>query len=145
MPASPRETVDRFLRAATSANPGDMADCYAEHVVVEMPFAPAGLIPARAETTREEMRARFQAGRAVRTYERLEDVRIHETADPEVIVIEYTLHGRMVEADRPFALTFVMVMTIRDGLIAHTRDYTDPIEGAKALGMLPALLSSLGA
>jgi uncharacterized protein len=91
------------------------------------------------------MRARFQAGRTVRVYERLEDVRIHETADPEVIVVEYTLHGRMLEADRPFALTFVMVMTIRDGLIVHTRDYSDPIEGAKALGMLPALLSSLGA
>jgi uncharacterized protein len=143
MPA--RETVDRFLRATTSADPGDIADCYAENVVVEMPFAPEGLLPRRAESTREEMRARFQAGRAVRRYERLEDVRIHETADPEVIIVEYTLHGRMVEADRPFALTFVMVMTIRDGEIVHTRDYSDPVEGAKALGMVPALLSSLGA
>jgi hypothetical protein len=43
---SPRQTVERFLEAAVSPTPGDMADCYAERFVIEMPFA-AGLAPER--------------------------------------------------------------------------------------------------
>lgn len=64
---SPRRTVERFLRAVVSPDPGDMADCYAERFVIEMPFA-SGLGPERTETTREEIRARFAAGAAVRRY-----------------------------------------------------------------------------
>jgi hypothetical protein len=147
MPAStvsPRDTVERFLCAAVSERPEDMADCYAANVVMEMPFAPAALYPARIETGREELRARFGAGRAVRRYERVDNVVIHETADPEVIITEYDLHGRFAETGRPFAQSYLMVMTIRDGRIVHTRDYTDPIEGAKLLGRVPDLLAALG-
>jgi uncharacterized protein len=39
----------------------------------------------------------------------------------------------------------VMVLTFRDGLIAHSRDYTDPIAGARALGRLPELAATLTA
>jgi hypothetical protein len=140
---TPRQVVEGFLRAAASPSPGDMADCYAADVVIEMPFSAAALYPARIETTREELRARFTAGTQVRRYQRLGNVKIHETTDPEVIIAEYDLHGRMVETGQPFVLSFVMVMTIRDGQIVHTRDYTDPIAGAKVLGRLPDLLSAL--
>jgi uncharacterized protein len=140
---SPRQVVDRFLQAAASGHPEDMADRYAADVVIEMPFSSAALYPARIETTREELRARFKAGTAVRTYERLDNVVIHETADPEVIITEYDLHGRLVEAGEPFVLSFLMVITVRDGQIVHTRDYTDPIQGAKVLGRLPELVAAL--
>jgi uncharacterized protein len=71
-----REIVERFMVAAVSERPEDMADCYAGHVVIEMPFT-AGLYPSRMEMTREQLRQRFAASAAVRTYERLADVRIH--------------------------------------------------------------------
>jgi uncharacterized protein len=137
-----RETVDGFLAATTGADPGALADFYAPQVVIEMPFAPAGLYPARTETTREELRTRFRAGAAVRAYESLGDVRVHETADPELIVAEYALTGRLLATGEPFTLPFVMFLTVRDGHIAHTRDYSDPLAGAKALGRLPALLEA---
>jgi uncharacterized protein len=140
--SSPRQTVDRFLNAVVSPTPGDMADCYADQVVIEMPFA-SGLAPGRLETTREEIRRRFAAGRAARHYAGLRDVRVHETADPDVIVLEYTLDGHRVADGEPFAMTFAMVLTFRDGLIAHSRDYTDPIAGARALGRLPDLAATL--
>jgi ketosteroid isomerase-like protein len=68
---------------------------------------------------------------------------IHETADPEVIITEYDLHGRLVATGAPFVLSYLMVMTVRDGEIVHTRDYTDPIQGAKVLGRVPDLLTAL--
>ena len=143
-PASPRETVARFLAAVVSPSPGDMADCYADRVVIEMPFA-AGLTPERLENTREEIRQRFAAGAAARRYTAVRDARVHETADPDVLVIEYAIDGTRVADGRQFTMRFVMVLTFRDGLIVHSRDYTDPVAGARALGRLPELAARLTA
>ena len=143
-PASPRETVARFLTAVVSPTPGDMADCYADRVVIEMPFA-AGLTPERLENTREEIRQRFAAGAAARRYTAVRDARVHETADPDVLVIEYAIDGTRVADGRQFTMRFVMVLTFRDGLIVHSRDYTDPVAGARALGRLPELAARLTA
>lgn len=143
-PASPRETVARFLTAVVSPTPGDMADCYADRVIIEMPFA-AGLTPERLENTREEVRQRFAAGAAARRYTAVRDARVHETADPDVLVIEYAIDGTRVADGRQFTMRFVMVLTFRDGLIVHSRDYTDPVAGARALGRLPELAARLTA
>jgi uncharacterized protein len=143
--ASPRQTAERLLRATLSPDPGDIAGCYAPAVVIEMPFAAAPLYPARIETTREELRARFRAGAAIRRYQRLSDVVIHDTADPGVVIAEYQVHGELTQAAEPFSQRFAMVMTVRDGQIVHSRDYTNPITGARLLGKLPELLAALGA
>jgi uncharacterized protein len=141
---SARQTAEHLLQATLSADPGGIADCYAPTVVIEMPFAVAPLYPARTETTREELRARFRAGAAIRRYQRLSDVVIHDTADPEVVIVEYQLHGELTQTAEPFAQRFVMVITVRDGQIVHSRDYTNPITGARLLGRLPELLAALG-
>jgi len=144
-PPTPRETAERFLRAAIGDDPGDMADCYAPNVVIEMPFAVAPLAPSRVETTREELRARFKAGAASRRYKRLGEVVIHETTDPDVVIIEYELHGEFTETAEPFSLRFLMVLTVRDGLIVHSRDYSNPIAAARVIGRLPELIAALSA
>ena len=142
--STPRETVERFLKAVVGPTPGDLADCYADQIVIEMPFA-SGLAPERFETTREEIRQRFAAGAASRRYTGLRDARVHVTADQDVIVLEYRLDGTRTADGEPFTMTFVMVLTFRDGLIAHSRDYTDPVAGARALGRLPELVATLTA
>jgi uncharacterized protein len=140
---SPRQTVEQALRAAVSPAPGDMADCYAPELVIEMPFAVDALYPPQITTTREELRARLQAGTAIRRYKALRNVTIHETADPEVIIAEYELHGEMTGTGESFSVRFAMVITIRDGYIVRSRDYSDPIAGARLLGRLPELVSAL--
>jgi uncharacterized protein len=141
---SPRQTVERFLAAAVSPAPGDLADCYAERFVIEMPFA-SGLAPGRTESTREEIRARFAAGAALRRYTAVRDPRVHETADPDVLVVEYTLDGVRVADGGRFSLPFVMVLTFRHGLIVHARDYSDPVAGFRALGRTAELAAVLTA
>jgi uncharacterized protein len=142
---TPRETAERFLRAAIGADPGDMADCYAPSFVIEMPFTVAGLFPGRVENTREELRARLRAGAASRRYKRLGNVVIHETADPEVAIVEYELHGEFTETAEPFSMRFVMVLTVRGGQIVHSRDYSNPVAGAQVTGRLPELIAALSA
>lgn len=120
-----------------------MADLYDERVVIEMPFSAASLSPGRVETGREELRERFRAGRAVRVYSRVDHVVVHETSDPEVIILEYDLHGEMLSTGSMFIQSFVMITTIRDGAIVHSRDYTNPITGARMLGRVPELVAEL--
>jgi hypothetical protein len=130
------------MAAAVSEHPEDMADCYADQVVIEMPFT-AGLYPSRIETTRDELRQRFAASAAARRYERLADVRIHESADPDVVIAEYSIHGHRLADEQPFVLTIAMVITVRDGQIVHSRDYADPVTGARVLGRVPELITAL--
>ncbi|GAA2854046.1 hypothetical protein GCM10020220_049060 [Nonomuraea rubra] len=79
---------------------------------------------------REGHRARFERAGAVLRQDRLENVVLHETTDPEVVIAEYDLHGHVLSSGQPFASTYVMVMRIRDGLIVHSRDYADPRRAA---------------
>ncbi|MFI5909293.1 nuclear transport factor 2 family protein [Dactylosporangium sp. NPDC051541] len=144
MTSAARALADRFLTAVTADDPGTMADCYADEAVIEMPFAVPGLMPARLAVTREALRTRFRGGTALRRYTRVENATIHETADGSTLILEYDVHGAMAATAAPFVLRFIMVITLRDGLIAHTRDYTDPIAGARALGRLPDLLAAIG-
>jgi uncharacterized protein len=139
---SPRQIAERFVQATVSQQPG-LADFYADRLVIEMPFAAPGLYPARVETGREELRTRFAAGQADRVYREVSNVVIHETADPEVVIIEFDLHGDRVEPPEAFTQSFIMVLTIRDGVIVHSRDYTNPITGARMLGRLPELIKAL--
>jgi uncharacterized protein len=142
--ATAREVAERLLHATIGPDPGKIADCYAPTVVIEMPFAVAPLYPDRIETTRDELRARFRAGAAVRRYRRLSNVSVHETADPAVVIAEYELHGELTATGEPFSQRFVMVMTVRDSQIVYSRDYTNPVTGAKLLGRLPDLVAALG-
>jgi uncharacterized protein len=143
--ATPREIAERFLEAAVGEDPGDMADCYAPRFVIELPFAVPSVFPSRMESTREELRARLRAGAASRRYKRLGNVVIHETADPGIVIVEYELHGEFTETAEPFSLRFLMVLTVRDGQIVHSRDYSNPIAGARVVGRMPELIAALSA
>ncbi|GAA4922657.1 ketosteroid isomerase-like protein [Nonomuraea thailandensis] len=124
MHPSAREVAERFLAVAAGGDLAALADLYSEDSVIEIPFTSGGG-PFRFEG-REGHRARFERAGAVLRRDRLENVVLHETADPEVVIAEYGLHGHVVSSGRPFASSYVMVMRIRDGLIVHSRDYADP-------------------
>jgi len=53
------------------------------------------------------------------------------------------IHGHLVADGQPFVLTIAMVITVRDGQIVHSRDYSDPVAGARVLGRLPELVKAL--
>lgn len=139
---SAREVVERFLDAAADPAGRGLAGLYGTPAVIEMPFAPPG-VPERSETGEEELRARFARSAKEREYHKVDSVRIHETTDPEVVIAEYRVHGRVVATGRPFVLPFICVITVRDGRIVHSRDYANPVAGAVALGRVPALVAEL--
>ncbi len=126
---------------ATVNDPNALAEVYADRAVIEMPFA-APLFPAVREVTREELLAGFTRPGGPR-YTGVSDVRIHETAAAKIAVLEYRLHGVAAGGEREFMLDYIMVITTEDGRIVHSRDYSNLVQAAQAMGMTEQLVAAL--
>ncbi|MCX4744087.1 nuclear transport factor 2 family protein [Kitasatospora sp. NBC_01287] len=141
--ATSREVVDRFLRLTAKGPAEETADVFSEDAVFEMPFLPPGA-PAQ-EAGREAFRAHLRGAAGLQEFDSVDTVRIHETADPEVVVVEHRLHGRVIATGKRFALDIVMIARVRDGLIVWSRTYSNPLDGAIAFDMVHDLLTGLTA
>jgi hypothetical protein len=138
----PREVFARMQQhwlsnTETDEHIRDFHSLLADDAVIEEPFAPPGR--PRRFRGREEFLAFAQAGRAslpVR-FEECRELAIHDTADPEVIVVEYELAGTVTTTGRRAAAPFIGVLRVRDGQITGWREYQDAIAIAHALGQLP--------
>lgn len=100
------------------------AELLAEDVVVETPFAPAGM---RRYDGREAWLSYYRtagAGLLVQ-FERFEEVSTHRTDDPEVLVVEYELAGKVIATGVRSSVRCIAVLRVRSGLIAHWREYQD--------------------
>jgi ketosteroid isomerase-like protein len=138
--ATPRETVDQLLRATLANSADDMASLYAADVVIELPFGQGGA-PIRFEG-RELLRERLVAAGNQRRFTGIDEVVVRDTTDPEVVVAEYRVHGESTDG-RAYALRFLMIVRVRDGLIVSSRDYGDTLAFAAAFDRLPQLLDSV--
>lgn len=58
---------------------------------------------------------------------------IHETKDPEVVIVEYDVHGTVVPTGAPLHQTIIAVIRVRDGLVVSYRDYLNPLVLAETL------------
>jgi ketosteroid isomerase-like protein len=116
-------------------------ELYAEDAVVEYPFA----LPAPMRVAGRDAIQRYFAGVA-RTglHLRGRNVMIHETADPEVVVVEYDYDGLLATTGREFQVANIQVTRVRDGLIVSSRDYHNHVVLSEVLGRLPEVLAALG-
>jgi len=136
MGAGARPVFDRFLSASVDNRWDDLADCYAEDVVVELPFTPAGV--PRVTRGREELRSRFKAASAVRRLMKADNVVVHETSDPAVLVAEFDLHNEWLADGSVFVSSYVLVLTVRHGEIVESRDYSDTAAAAERIARFMA-------
>jgi ketosteroid isomerase-like protein len=124
-PTSPADLYRHSLRLLLDKDIARWVGLWAEDGVMEFPFAPEGW-PRRLE-----------GKEAVAAYMRhypdhidLHDfpaLRIHQTTDPQTIVVEMRGVGRLVETDTPFDMTYIAVVTVRNGRITSYRDYWNPL------------------
>jgi uncharacterized protein len=142
---TPREVFLRLVDGVAERRFDDLPGLYAEETDVRHPMSPFGDQPLRS---REALREHFGGAARVRaTVQALryrpENVVIHETADPEVIVAEFEYAGTIVATGEPFAAPCVFVLRVRDGQIVESRDYIDHVAMAKARGQLDELIAAL--
>jgi uncharacterized protein len=127
MPAhtSPADLYRHGLQLLLDKNIAAWVGLWAEDGVMEFPFAPQGW-PERLE-----------GKTAIAAYMRhypdhidlhdFPDVRIHQTAAPETIVVEMRGVGLLVKSCRPFDMRYIAVVTVQDGRITSYRDYWNPL------------------
>lgn len=129
----PRGVLDRFRQAAIDQSADDMRRMYTLDAVHEFPFAYPG-VPARL-AGRDAIVNWIAAGWKANPmrYESYRTVAVHETGDPNTIVVEQEAVGTNTSAG-DFALPNIVVLTVRNGQIARLRDYVDIMAAAAALG-----------
>ncbi|MEV7871095.1 nuclear transport factor 2 family protein [Streptomyces sp. NPDC088124] len=128
MSTAAQTPVAVFRRATDHLLAHDMAAfaaLYADDAVMEFPFAPPGR-PQRLDG-RAAVEAYLDGYTDLLDIQRIHDVTVHETTNPEVIVAELAISGRIVATDAPYTARYVAVLTIVDGLIRHYRDYWSPL------------------
>jgi ketosteroid isomerase-like protein len=129
----PREVLERCRQASIYQSADDMRRVYAVDAVHEFPFTRPG-VPSRLEGRDEIVdwiAAGWKAGPL--KYERFRTLAIHDTDDPDTIVVEQEALGTSATTGE-FALPNILVLTVRNGQIAHLRDYVNILAAAAAMG-----------
>jgi uncharacterized protein len=139
-PARPREVVERLIDGISNADWHALHDLYDENAVVEYPFA---LPTPRRLEGRQAIRNYFAAVARVPLQLRAHNIFVHDTTDPEVVVVEYDYDVLAKATGRSLQVSNIQVSRIRDGLIVHSRDYHNHVALADATGHLPELITAI--
>ncbi|MGI5446580.1 nuclear transport factor 2 family protein [Streptomyces sp. CA-243310] len=125
IPMTPEELYRHGLRLLLEKDVPAWMDLWDDDGILEFPFAPPGW-PARLE-----------GRRAIADYMRpypdhidlhdFPEVTVHRTSVPETIVVEMRGVGRLVKTGGPFDMTYIAVVTVRNGLMTSYRDYWNPL------------------
>ncbi|WP_433710640.1 nuclear transport factor 2 family protein [Nocardia sp. CA-084685] len=128
-----REILQRFRQAAIEQSAEGMTGLYAVEAVHEFPFTRPG-VPARL-VGRQEIVDFMVANWTVSPlkYESYRTLAIHDTADPNTIIVEQEVVGTS-SATGPFLLPNIVVLTVSGGQIAHFRDYVNVFAAGEAIG-----------
>ncbi|HEY2675477.1 MAG TPA: nuclear transport factor 2 family protein [Steroidobacteraceae bacterium] len=135
-PASPGQVVERLLGGIADGKWLELHELYAGDAVIDYPFGlPA---PTKLEG-RAAIQRYFAAVAAYPLVLRPRDIQIHQTGDPEVVVIEWTYDGLVTNTERRFEVANIQVSRVRDGHIVASRDYHNHFMLAEVTGGLRRL------
>lgn len=125
-------TVDALLDRVLAHDMAGFAALWAPDGTMEFPFATAGS-PARLDG--REAVADYVAGynEIVLPREVVSEKR-HETADPDTLVVEFALGGRVVATGADYRLDYVAVITVGEAGVVSYRDYWSPAAVQDVLG-----------
>jgi ketosteroid isomerase-like protein len=127
-----REAHIERVRAAfvgvSNADADQMLTNYTEDTIFELPYAdPPSIIEGR-ENVRAYLKAAFEIFKFT-----LEITEVHETLDPDMLVVEYASNGHVTTTGKPYANAYIGVYWFRDGLISKVREFYNPTASITAL------------
>ncbi|HDR9881364.1 TPA: nuclear transport factor 2 family protein [Burkholderia cenocepacia] len=103
----------------------DFLDLMAEDAVMEFPFAlPGG--PQKVEG-RAQLEAYLRPLDGLLAIESHTGPTVHRSTNPNVVILEFSVKGRVVSNGLLYDQTYISVLTLKDGKIANFRDYWNPL------------------
>jgi ketosteroid isomerase-like protein len=132
MPSTPRDLFEQMRHQWFGPATALTGDLLADDVIIESPFAASG--PHRIEGRQQFLdfanpqRAAFPV-----RFDACRTTAVHDTTDPDTIVVEYELTGTSTATGRQATAAFISVLTARDGKIALWREYQNTLAIQQAL------------
>ena len=123
---TPAELLDRRRQVILDGDAEGFAALFAPDAVIDMPFEGTPDAPLRIEG---QEAIRKYAQRMMNSPVRIEEfdvTALHQTQDSEVLVVEMRTLGTVTTTGKPFSVTSVQILHLRDGLITLFRAYGDP-------------------
>jgi ketosteroid isomerase-like protein len=129
----PRDVLEQFRSASLAHSAEDMARLYAKDAVHEFPFTVPGVPSSVAgrDAIVAFIVANWEASPL--RVEHYRTISVHETTDPNTIVVEQEGIGTN-RSGHPFTAPNLVILTAREGEIVRFRDYVDLAGAAAAAG-----------
>lgn len=132
--SDPKPTFQDMLRIALGdrldPSATNFIEMMSEDFVMEFPYARPGM-PTRVEGRANVLAHLAKVGQDV-AVDSASGLVVHETKDPEVVILEFEGHGRSVRTGEPYEQRYISVIRARGGRIVHFKDYWNPLQGLKA-------------
>jgi ketosteroid isomerase-like protein len=131
MTLSAHALVDSALEKLLAKDMTGFAGLWAADGIIEFPFAAAGYP--------QQVTGRAAIQDYMRDYPKLLDIQriisqtVHDTADANVVIVEFEVEGVVVQTAKPYRMRYIAVITARDGEISTYRDYWSPAAAAEIM------------
>ena len=116
------EAVRRAFAGVSAADADQMLANYTDDLVLELPYADPPMAIEGLEKVRSYLKAAFQVFKF-----RLDITEVHETVDPQMLVLEYVSDGHIEPSGKPYANRYIGVYWFRDGAISRVREFYNPL------------------
>jgi ketosteroid isomerase-like protein len=121
-----------FTESVLTHDAARFAELFDEQAVFEYPFAPAGY-PQKLEG-KETIREYIEKFPDLIRISRFSEPEIHEAANSNVIVIEFTCEGVITATGKPYNQSYISVIHTKNGKITRYKDYWNPLVVLDSVG-----------
>ena len=120
---TPRQVAEKLVSGISQGRFEEVPKLYAEDCVVEVPYATCGTAPLLEGGA--AIREHFSHADAMPFRLRARDLVVHETEDPELVVLSWDYEVTATTTGATATVANVQFLRVRDGLIVHSRDFHD--------------------
>lgn len=120
---TPRQVAEKLVTGISQGRFEEVPKLYAEDCVVEVPYATGGVAPLLEGGA--AIREHFSHADAMPLRLRARDLVVHETEDPELVVLSWDYEVTATTTGATATVANVQFLRVRDGLIVHSRDFHD--------------------
>ena len=132
MSESIKPGLQQFLTNIINAKHHQLLDMLTEDAIMQFPYhlptTPTQLVG------KSEIEKFFSSFSDFLVLDRVRLIDLHETADPNVGILEYEGEGKAPRTGRPYVQQYITVLTFRDGKICRWKDYWNPVNVINATG-----------
>ena len=139
-----RQTLEQAQRYQAFLGEGRLDEwisLWHDEAILEFPYAPAGR--AGSYHGKEAILAYMTAASGRIATDGIDELRVHETADPRVLIVELASRGHLVGSGARYDQRYVCLFELRDGLLWRYREYWNPLVSMDAYGGLDEWLDGL--